>query len=207
MRTCSVLRLATLLLALSALTDAVVAQGTASPEPAWALRTRAIMTGVSDSSDPEGYKVYSGIGMELDVTRVLGRRWELSFTSGTHSREVEFASPAGEKVNLGSIEVLPVTALLRFRLRPGGRFHPYLGAGVDFAVFWEKSGFLDSADLAPSVGPVVALGFDYDISPRVVFNAEFRASRLTTDLEKDGRTIATLRLHPSTLGAGIGFRF
>jgi outer membrane protein len=207
MHTRFVLRLASLVLVLSTVPQVVLAQGTASADPAWAFRTRAVMTGVSDSSDPEGYKVYSGIGMEVDVARVLGRRWELSLTSGTHSREVEFAPPGGEKMNLGSVEVLPVTTLLRFQLHPGGRFRPYLGVGADFAVFWEKSGLLDSTDLAPSVGPVVALGFDHDISPRVVFSAEFRASRLTTDLEMDGRTIATLRLHPSTLGAGIGFRF
>ena len=41
----------------------------------------------------------------------------------------------------------------------------------------------------------------------MIFNVDFRAARATTDLKAEGSTIATLSLHPSTLAAGIGFRF
>lgn len=182
------------------------AQDAGAGSTAWTFRTRAIMTGVSDSSEPAGYKVYSALGMEADLTRGLSRRFELAWSLGTQSREVELRG-AGGKMNLGSIEVLPVSMLLQFHPRREGRFHPYVGAGVHFTVFWEKSGLLDSSDLTPEVGPTLEAGFDYDISPRMVFNVDFRVARLETDLETDGNTIASLALHPSTLGVGIGFRF
>lgn len=173
----------------------------------WVFRTRAVATGVSDSSDPEGYKVYSGLAMDADLTRNLGRHFALDWTVGTQSREVEHLGPSGGKTNLGSVEVLPASMLLQFRLHPGGRFHPYVGVGATLTVFWEKSGSLDSADLDPKIGPTAQVGFDYDISSRMVFNAEFRATRLETDLEVGGKKAVTLSLHPSTLAAGIGFRF
>lgn len=203
MRRCAVLACACLLFAPSLLR----AQGPGVTDTAWTLRTRAVMTGVSDSSEPEGYKVYSGLAMDVDLTRALGRHLSLDWTIGTQSREVELTTPGAGKLNLGSIEVLPLGMLLQYRFRPGGRFQPYLGAGVTFNVFWEKSGALDSADLSHGVAPTLAAGFDYTISSRMVFNADFRLSRLETELETEGRTAATLALHPSTLAAGVGFRF
>ena len=185
----------------------LTAQSATDPGTAWTFRTRAVMTGVSDSSEPEGYKVYSAIGMEADLTRAIARRFALGWTFGTQSREVELFDGAGGKVNLGSVELLPVSMVLQYRPALRGRFRPYFGAGVEFTLFWEKSGALDSTDIGPEVGPVFQLGLDYDISPRMVFNAEFRASRLTASLESNGRQDATIALHPSAFGAGIGFRF
>lgn len=182
------------------------AQTLSGAAPSWALRTRAVMTGVSDSSEPAGYKVYSGIGLEVDATRSLNDRLVLSMTSGTHSREIEQSVP-GLKTNLGSVEVLPIDVLLQYQLHPTGRFHPYIGAGAAFSLFWEKSGSLDSTDLQPAAGPALSVGFDYDISPRTIFSAEFRARRQSTDIEREGTTLATLALHPSTLSVGFGFRF
>lgn len=183
------------------------AQGGVPEGAAWAFRTRAVMTGVSDSSEPEGYKVYSGFGIEANVTRTLTPLLALSWTVATVSREVELTTPSGTKVNLGSIELLPVDVLVQFHLRRGGRFHPYLGAGIDVTPFFEKSGALDSTDLTVGVGPVFEAGFDYDLSPRMVFNVDFRTARMKTDLQADGARVATLALHPSTFGAGVGFRF
>jgi len=183
------------------------AQPASGEEPAWTFHARGVMTGVSDSSEPDGYKVYSALAMEAALTRVLSRSFAVAWTFGTESREVEFTGPDGRKVNLGSIELLPLTALLQFRPALGGRFHPYVGGGAQFTVFWEKSGALDSTDLTPEVGPVLQAGFDYDLSARTVFNVEFRAARLKTDLEADGEKMATINLHPSALAVGIGFRF
>ena len=186
---------------------ALRAQSSAPESLPWTFYARGVMTGVSDSSEPGGYKVYSGFAMEAGLTRVIGKRLAVAWTFGTESREVELTGSDGLKANLGSIEVLPLTALLQFRPALGGRFHPYAGGGVQFTVFWEKSGALDSTDLTPELGPVLQAGFDYELSARTLFNVEFRAARLATDLEADGEKRATINLHPSALAVGIGFRF
>jgi outer membrane protein W len=196
-----------IILGLSLVPTPLSAQDAGAATPTWAFRTRAIMTGVSDASEPEGYKVYSGIAMEGNFTRALGRSVTLSWNVGTQSREVEFSGPNVAKVNLGSIELLPVDMMVQFQLRHAGRFRPYVGGGINLTLFWEKSGALDSTDLTVGVGPAIGAGFDYEFSPRTVFNVEFRAARLKTDLQADGTRLATLSLHPSTLAAGVGFRF
>ncbi len=82
-----------------------------------------------------------------------------------------------------------------------------MGAGANFTVFREKSGLLDSDDLTPTLGPALQLGTDLDLSPTTFLNVDFRWSRYKIDIEERGTKIATLRTHPSSLGAGIGFRF
>ncbi len=195
-------------LAVLCLTPTILhAQGAGVGDSNWTLRTRAVMTGTSDTSEPQGYKVYSGISMEASLTRALTRALVVCWNIGTLSREVELTEPGAAKVNLGSIEVLPMDVMVQWSLRRGGRFHPYVGGGINVSIYWEKSGALDSTDLTSTVGATVGLGFDYDISPRMIFNVDFRAARAKTDLQAEGSTIATLSLHPSTLAAGVGFRF
>jgi outer membrane protein len=184
----------------------VLAQEASVTSP-WTATTRVIMTGVSDASDPGGYKVYSGFALEGEVSRTLSRLLSVAVSASTISREVEFGDRQTPKSNLGSIEVLPLTATLRAKFRPDDRFHPYVGAGLHLTFFPEKSGSLDSWDLTAKIGPVVHAGFEYDLSARATLNVDFRVSRLETDLKQGSTTVASLALHPSTLGVGFGFRF
>jgi outer membrane protein W len=71
-----------------------------------------------------------------------------------------------------------------------------------FSLFWEKSGMLDSTDLRPSAGPAFTAGFDYDVSPRVVFSTEFRGCWLTAEIESEGSKWAALSLNPRRCRSG-----
>lgn len=187
-----------------------VPTGAVAADPAssvWTLRTSAVMAGGSESSDPDGWKVYSPIALEVAVRRRLGRLWDVEFVSSLQAREVERTDGEGAATNLGSIETLPLTVLVRWRPSWGGSVHPYAGVGANLTVYWEKSGALDSDDLTPSFGPAAQLGIDFDLSPAMLLNLDLRANAASTELEEDGRTLATLNIHPATFGVGLGFRF
>src|SRR5689334_9026255 len=48
---------------------AALADGPPLPDHVWTIRSRAAMSGSGAHSDPAGYKVYSGIGVEAAVSR------------------------------------------------------------------------------------------------------------------------------------------
>jgi outer membrane protein len=185
------------------------AQSSLSEDGPWSMRTRIQLSGSSDLSEDEGYRVYSGVPIEISVRRELGGRFGLEFSGALESREVDVAaSGVSDRVNLGSIQTLPINVLVQYYFRPGSaRVEPYAGVGANLTLFWEKSGALDSSDLSPGGGLAVQLGTDIALSNAVVFNLDLKWNQLATDLELDGNKLARLFIHPLTFGAGFGFRF
>jgi len=185
------------------------AQSAPSSDGPWSMRTRVQLSGSSDLSEEEGYRVYSGVPIEISVRRELGGRFGVEVSAALESREVDTASSGvSDRVNLGSLEAMPINVLVQYYFRRGNaRVKPYAAAGANLTLFWEKSGALDSADVSPGGGLAVQFGTDIAMSSQVVFNLDLRWNQLATDLELDGRRLARLSIHPVTFGAGFGFRF
>lgn len=185
------------------------AQETTPQNNKWSFRTRIVMTGSSDQSDPKGYIVYSAFAVEPSINRKLTKIFSLDLNARTESHEVDIiGNPESvEDIPLGSIELIPVNLLLTATVPLKGRFHPYAGAGANFTVCWEKSGSFNSQDLTPALGYAVALGSDIDISSNVLFNVNVGWNTLRTDIEDKGIKIASLKIDPLSIGLGLGFRF
>jgi len=195
-----------LLLAALARPAALNAQATGHAELPWTIRSRALLVGANAESDPVGLDVYSAFTIEVDVSRRFGRHFaaELILTSASH--EVT-STIDGMEVPLGSVELLPPTLLAQYHFLPDARVHPYVGAGVNCSIFYEKSGALDSLDLATKVAPAAQAGMDVDLSDRMVLNLDAKWIWLETTVEDQGVTLAKLTIDPFILGVGVGFRF
>jgi outer membrane protein len=165
------------------------------------------LTGQSDESDPPGYVVYSALGLEAGLDRALSRRFAAALTVRTESREVDVAAAGSPDTRLGSLEFLPVSVFFQYRPHPDGSFHPYVGAGANLTVVWEKSGALDSDDVSPSLGPAVQIGADFDLGPAMLWTLEARWNAHRTELRSGPTKPVSLTLDTVVLGAGVGFRF
>lgn len=196
-----------LVLALSIVTIPASTQGAPSPRLAWTFHTSAFISGNSDDSDPAGYTVYSGIGLTAGIQRQISNRFALDLSARTESREVDLAQAAGTDLRLGSLELLPVTLVLKWRPPVGGAVRPFIGAGLNVTVAWEKSGVLDSMDVSPGVGPALQLGADFALSPTMLFTVGVGWNAYSTDVSTNGTPVATLKVDPVLLTTGIGFRF
>lgn len=185
-----------------------LAQDTADVTHPWLFRARAVISGTSGESDPAGYKIYSGIGLEAAVVRELGDVAALELSFRTESREVTGSVGTGLAAPLGSLEMLPINVLLHWR--PRGRhdtgFQPYIGAGLNVTVTWEKSGALDSSEVPSTLGPAVALGADFPISTNVAFNLHLAWNTLTVDIEDYTDPTPSMKIDPLALGLGLTFR-
>lgn len=195
--------------ALFLLPSVVTAQQAVHAASPWSLRVRAVLSGNSYESEPAGYKLYSGLGLEAAVARRLGDALSVEVSLRTESREMEGPRVAGADHRLGSLEMLPVTAALLWlpRGRSGAALQPYLGAGVNLTATWEKSGALDSANIAPTVGPAIQLGADWSLTDRTTLDLDVRWHTMTVDIEDFGATVPSVKVDPLVLGLGLGVRF
>jgi outer membrane protein W len=173
----------------------------------WMFRTRAVLSGNSHDSDPAGFVAYSGLALEAGVTRDISCFLAAEACLRTESREIDREVTSGPAERLGSIEVLPLTAVLQYRPDMPGSLHPYLGVGAVLSFTWEKSGILDSLDVGTHLGPALQLGLDHDLGPVAVLNLDLRWHAFTADIENGGDRFAEILIDPMVLGAGVGFRF
>lgn len=166
--------------------------------------TRLTGTGLSHSSEPKGYKAYSSIHLEIGVRRPLTSSLAMELDLAHESREVDWMGPEKEE-SLGSIELLPVHLMLQYR--PSLRtWRPYIGAGVNYTLFWEKSGELNSKKLSPSAGPILQLGVDRPLTSHILLNLDIKFMRMKTDFEGRQKEQIELSIHPTALGIGLGFK-
>lgn len=167
--------------------------------------TRLTATGASHSSEPEGYKAYSSIHLEIGVRRPFTSTLAMEIDLAHESREVDWEGPEKEE-SLGSIELLPIHLILQYR--PSLRtWRPYIGAGVNYTLFWEKSGELNSKKLSPSAGPILQLGVDRPLTSHLLLNLDIKFIRMKTDFEGRQKEQIELSIHPTALGVGLGFKW
>lgn len=173
----------------------------------WTLRVRAVVSGTSHDSEPPGWTIYSGIGLEAAVARRLGEVAALELAFRTESREVEADGEVPS--HLGSLEVLPLTLMVQWRPRGRGEavVQPYLGAGLALTTTWEKTGALDSTDVPPSVDPAVQAGLDWGLSWRTALNLDVRWNPFTARVEHFATPDPSVSVDPMTFGLGMGVRF
>jgi outer membrane protein len=171
------------------------------------LRGRAVLSGSSTHSDPTGFKIYSGITAEVGAARRIGGPFAIELTLRSESREVDRAGdPGAPDVRLGSLELFPIG--LAFHYVPwGGTFQPYLGAGLNLTLCWEKTGALDDTQVSPSIGPMIQAGLDVELTQVLVLNLDLRWNLLRPEVHRAGAKVVTLQIDPLTIGAGVGVRF
>ena len=177
-------------------------------------------------------KISNSFIPELDFTYFFNRRFAAELILGTTRHKVSTAGSnlsaiggAGSAdVNLGKVWLLPPTLTFQYHM-PIGKFNPYLGAGVNYTIFY-------SADAGPAVKAVsykdkfafaAQAGFDFDVAKNVFLNIDLKKIFLNTTATVDasnltpgtnpslapvlGNIQADVKIKPWLLGVGIGYKF
>ncbi len=217
-------------LVLGAATMAIAATG-ATPAYAKAgdflLRARAVFvapnessSGVSPAFPGEHVKVSDSFAPELDLTYFATDHIGFELIAATTKHHVDGTSgTTGSIGRLASTWVLPPTLTAQYHFIPDGHVRPYVGAGINYTVFWNTraSDALVAAvgpthvGLSDSVGWAVQGGVDIDLTPKVFLNFDIKYIGIKTTgyLNTTAAGLQTVRvnLDPIVAGAGIGFRF
>lgn len=114
------------------------------------------------------------------------------FFSPNVALEVLAAAPFSHDVKLladgtkvGETKHLPPTVSLQYHFNTNGAFHPYVGAGLNYTLFFseETTGALagTSLELDPSFGLAAQIGADFDISDKMFLNFDVRYIDIKTE--------------------------
>lgn len=216
--------------AVSALTAALFAAGTPAPasaQEAAAFKPKAAgdinvrLRGIGVIPTERGdIKTTSGVDTglntrlgnayvpEVDVSYFVTDNIALELIAATTKHDVDASGPAN--VDLGSVWLLPPTLTLQYHFAPKERFSPYVGAGVNYTIFYnEKKGQASSISYEDGFGFALQAGIDYAISGPWSLNVDVKKLWLSTDVKATvGAPLkADVDINPWIFGVGLGYRF
>ena len=179
------------------------------------LRARAlgvVVNQTSDIRDRNGNdttldaKVSNDVIPELDLSYFITDNIALELIAGTSKHNVKVKQLGAD---LGSVRLLPPTLTAQYHFLPKARFSPYVGAGLNWTLFYdEKSGQFDSVKYENSFGVAAQAGFDYFITDNWLVNVDIKKIWLDTKVKVNGGALHTKAdLDPWLFGVGIGYKF
>jgi outer membrane protein len=145
---------------------------------------------------------------EVDVTYFFTENIAAELIAATAQHEVS----AGTN-DLGETWILPPTLTLQYHFTPNQKFSPYIGAGINYSLFYgedDGTGFND-LDVDGGFGLAAQAGFDYWINDNWGVNLDVKYIDLEVDVDVNlGATALSaddVDLNPWVIGAGVSYRF
>ncbi|WP_343562605.1 OmpW/AlkL family protein [Kiloniella sp. b19] len=204
--------------ALMATTAFVAAPALASEQGDFLIRLRGIgvLPDEDGSSNINGSpEIDNDFVPEVDFTYFFTDNIAAELILATTQHDVKWNnSSVASQLDLGDVRLLPPTLTLQYHfndvLTPG--LKPYLGAGINYTVFYDEkvgNGFRD-IDYDDSFGAVFQAGVDYELNDSWSVNLDVKHIMLNTDVRIDtGASIvdADVDIDPWIVGIGVGYRF
>lgn len=158
-----------------------------------------------------GVEVDDAYVPELDLGYFLTDNIALELILATNRHDVGAVdTPLGD-ADLGEVQLLPPTLTLQYHFRPKERFSPYVGAGLNYTIFFdEEDGDATRIDYEDSFGFALQAGVDYALSGNWSLNLDVKKLFLSTDVDTTvaGTDIeADVDIDPWIIGFGVGYRF
>lgn len=142
---------------------------------------------------------------EADLTYFFTDNIAAEVIAGTAQHELDFNG-----ANLGDVWILPPTVTLQYHFAPQSAFSPYVGAGINYSLFYAEdsgTGFND-LDVDGGIGPALQAGFDYWLDDHWGLNLDVKKIWLNVDASlNNGAIKADVDLDPWLIGAGVSYRF
>jgi len=155
------------------------------------------------------------IGGDVDVSDSLTAELDFSYfftdhiaaelIAGTARHELDYGSS-----NLGDVWILPPTVTVQYHFTPDQKFSPYVGAGLNYSIFYGESAGTGFSDLNVDngVGYALQAGADYWLTPNWGLNFDVKKLWLNVDASlNNGAVTADVDLDPWLIGAGVSYRF
>lgn len=218
---------------MTALKSAIGAMMMAAAVPAAAaqgdviIRARAVLVAPNEKSGPilpafpgEYVGVGNSVMPELDFTYMATDHLGLELILATTKHSISGRSgTTGSIGKLATTWVLPPTLTAQYHFAPAGHVRPYLGAGINYSIFWNEnaSDGLEAAvgktnvQLSNSFGWALQAGTDIDLTKTLFLNLDIKYidMRTTARLSTTAAGVQQVRvdINPIVAGVGLGMRF
>jgi len=150
---------------------------------------------------------------EVDFSYFLTDNIAAELIAATTKHQMKVNGSSSGDVNLGDVWLLPPTLTAQYHFAPKAAFSPYVGAGLTYAVFYNKdvASGLRNVKYDNAWGYALQVGFDYSLGNNWYFNADVKKIFLNTDVTVTTNTGTVVRadtdLDPWVVGLGIGYKF
>ncbi|MER8831038.1 OmpW family protein [Mesorhizobium sp. M0938] len=188
---------------------------TEAPSP-WQVRLRALGVITEDS----GYvNAVTGSGLsysdtltpELDISYFFTDNIAGELILGTTYANIDGQGTIAGLGKVGKVWLLPPTLTLQYHFTDLGAFKPYVGAGVNYTIFYNQdAGSADALKVKNTFGTALQVGFDYMVDQHWGVNFDVKKLFLKPDFDVtvDGAKLTgKAALDPWLIGAGVTYRF
>ncbi|RAK25071.1 outer membrane protein [Flavobacterium aquaticum] len=187
----------------------------------WQVRLRALGVAPDESAKigiiGGDVAISNTIVPELDFTYFFTENFAAELILGTTKHNVKAINTAAGDVNLGSVWLLPPTLTAQYHFYTSDKkvFKPYIGAGVNYTLFYNvKSGDVAGVDYDNALGYAAQVGFDLMLDDKFFINVDAKRLFLSTDVTVDASNLAPglsipaeVDINPWLLGIGVGMKF
>ncbi|AUC81883.1 OmpW family protein [Lacinutrix sp. Bg11-31] len=150
---------------------------------------------------------------ELDFTYFFTKNVAAELILATTQHDVKAISTAAGNIPLGDVRLLPPTLTVQYHFN-GDLVHPYVGAGINYTLFFDANSgpVADDVEYDSALGFAFQLGFDFDINDKWFVNLDAKYIMLNTDVTVNATTAlgatvgAEVDINPFIAGVGIGYR-
>lgn len=187
-----------------------------SGQSPWLVRARFLSVVPDDDSSTittigGKAEVDDAITGDVDFSYFFTDRIAAELTLAVSEHDVEAVNTSAGDVDLGDVKLLPPTLTLQYHLMPGGKIRPYVGAGVNYTVFFDDDpGDATGIDYDNAFGLALQAGVDIEIDEHWAVNFDVKKIWLETDVSVRalGTTVKTdVDIDPWLFGAGLAYRF
>ncbi len=179
------------------------------------LRGIAVVPDESGSTRPLNLNinVNTSYAPEIDVSYFLTKNIAFELIAATTKHNID-VNGKGMHENVGSVWVLPPTLTAQYHFLPDEPLSPYIGAGINYTVFYgeDSKGPFSQLDVDNAVGAALQAGIDFQVpESNFVLNLDFKyiflSPRANVHLGNTRIRSNNFDLNPMIFGAGIGYKF
>lgn len=183
----------------------------------WQVRVRGLGVITSDKGFVDGI---AGSGLsysdtvvpELDISYFFTDNIAAELILGTTYANIEGDGSIAGLGKVGKTWLLPPTVTLQYHFTDFGAFKPYVGAGVNYTLFYNQSGSgaFTNLDVKNKFGAALQVGFDYMLDKHWGVNFDVKKLFLEPEWKVDfngAPLTGKAKLNPWLVGAGVTYRF
>lgn len=147
---------------------------------------------------------------ELDLTYFVTDNFGLELIAATSRHSLSVSNTAIGNADLGSTWILPPTLTAQYHFAPHSDFRPYIGAGVNYSVFYgeDEAAGISRLEVDNAWGLAAQAGFDYGLDEHWAINVDVKKIWMNVDISvNSGVATADVDLDPYIFGVGLAYRF